>query len=55
MLEAIALREEITGREMKWSYADANRVGDHIWWIGDNGRFEAHYPGWTQTYDVPRI
>ena len=23
-----------------------NRIGDHIWWIGDNGRFQSHYPGW---------
>ena len=55
VVEAITLAQDITGREMSWSYTDANRVGDHIWWIGDNGQFEAHYPGWTQAYDVPRI
>ena len=53
MLEAIAQCEELTGREMTWSYSDTNRVGDHIWWISDNGRFAQQYPGWVQKYDVP--
>jgi CDP-paratose 2-epimerase len=39
VLEAITLAEKITGENMRWSYTDANRTGDHIWWIGDNGRF----------------
>jgi CDP-paratose 2-epimerase len=55
VIEAIQLAEGLTGREMKWTYTDTNRVGDHIWWIGDNGRFESHYPDWKQQYDVPRI
>lgn len=52
MLEAIAICDELTGRKMKWSYADENRVGDHIWWISDTRRFEAHYPDWRITYDI---
>jgi CDP-paratose 2-epimerase len=55
VVEAIALAEEIAGAELEWSYSEQNRVGDHIWWIGDNGRFETHYPGWSLEYDVPRI
>jgi CDP-paratose 2-epimerase len=55
VLEAIRISEEIVGREMVWTYAEANRIGDHIWWIGDNGRFEAHYPQWRMEYDVRRI
>ncbi len=55
VLEAIELSQEITGREMSWTYSDQNRVGDHIWWIGDNGRFESDYPDWSLTYDVERI
>ena len=55
MLEAIALCEEIAGEELEWTYEEANRIGDHIWWIGDNGRFECHYPSWQLEYDVPRI
>src|SRR5512133_131564 len=55
VLEAIALSEEVAGEELEWTYRDESRVGDHIWWIGDNGRFESHYPGWKLAYDVPRI
>jgi CDP-paratose 2-epimerase len=55
VIEAIELSQEIHGEELQWSYKDANRIGDHIWWIGDNGRFESHYPGWSLEYDVPRI
>jgi CDP-paratose 2-epimerase len=55
VVEAIRLSEEIAGEALEWSYAEANRIGDHIWWIGDNGRFQAHYPSWQLTYDVRRI
>ena len=55
VLEAISLSEEIAGRKLDWTYVEANRIGDHIWWIGDNGRFESHYPGWKLEYDVPAI
>jgi CDP-paratose 2-epimerase len=55
MLEAIQLCQEIAGRDLKWTYAETNRVGDHIWWISDNGRFRADYPDWRLGYDVPRI
>ena len=55
VLEAIALAEKISGNELAHSYADDNRIGDHIWWIGSNERFAAHYPGWELTYDVPAI
>ncbi|HSL74322.1 MAG TPA: NAD-dependent epimerase/dehydratase family protein [Ilumatobacteraceae bacterium] len=55
VLEAIGLCEEITGRTLDWSYVDDNRVGDHIWWIGDNTRFADHHPGWSLTYDVTAI
>jgi CDP-paratose 2-epimerase len=55
VLEAIALSEEIVGEELDWTYEEANRIGDHIWWIGDNGRFESHYPDWKLEYDVRRI
>lgn len=55
MLEAIALCQEITGREMDWTYRDETRKGDHQWWISDLARFRNHYPDWHLTYDVPRI
>jgi CDP-paratose 2-epimerase len=55
VLEAIRLSEEITGERIEWTYHEENRIGDHIWWIGDNGRFEAHFPEWRLEYDVRRI
>jgi CDP-paratose 2-epimerase len=55
VLEAIATAERIADVPMEWSYDDTNRVGDHIWWIGDNARFEADYPEWSLRYDVELI
>jgi CDP-paratose 2-epimerase len=55
MQEAIALCEELTGRKMNVAYSDANRIGDHIWYVSDTRKFQSHYPAWKQTYDVPRI
>lgn len=55
VLEAIALCQEISGEVLDWSYVPQNRAGDHIWWVGDNSKFESHYPEWKQEYDVPRI
>jgi CDP-paratose 2-epimerase len=52
VLEAIALCEEITGRELNWTYSEANRVGDHIWYISDTRKFEAHYPQWKRQYNL---
>ena len=54
-LEAFALAAEISGTEMITEYVDANRVGDHQWWIGSNTAFQADYPEWKQVYDVPMI
>ncbi len=55
MLEAIGLCQTIVGHELKWSYSATNRVGDHIWWVSDNGKFAAQFPEWRLTYDVPLI
>jgi CDP-paratose 2-epimerase len=55
MREAIALCEQITGREMRWTYTDENRIGDHIWWISDTAKFKSHYPNWKQNFDVRGI
>ena len=55
MIEAIDKCQNLTGREMRWSYSDANRAGDHIWWVSDIRRFQAHYPGWSMRYDLDVI
>ncbi|WP_239676923.1 NAD-dependent epimerase/dehydratase family protein [Natronosporangium hydrolyticum] len=54
-IEAFRIAEEITGREAKTVYVDQPRVGDHQWWISSMAKFQAHYPDWQITYDVPTI
>ena len=55
MVEATDLCEQIAGTPLNWTYKEANRQGDHIWWISDLARFQSHYPNWKQQYDVPGI
>jgi CDP-paratose 2-epimerase len=55
MLEAIEICQTIVAREMKWTYSEQNRIGDHIWWISNNHKFSQHYPNWKLKYNVPQI
>jgi len=55
MLEAIEKCEEITGNKMNWAYQEANRIGDHIWWISDVSKFQSHYPDWNYQYNLDDI
>lgn len=55
MLEAIEICQRIVAREMKWTYSEQNRIGDHIWWISNNQKFSQHYPNWKLKYNVPQI
>lgn len=55
VIEAIALTQKITGRELSWTYTEVNRPGDHVWWISDMSRFSSHYPEWTREYDIEQI
>ncbi len=55
VIEAVEYCEQIAGKKLTWHYSDKNRVGDHIWWISDNSKFQQHYPDWQQVYGVPQI
>lgn len=55
MAEAIQICEKITCKPMNYSYSETNRIGDHIWWISDTSKFEAHYPGWKLNYNIDDI
>ena len=55
MLEAITRCEQISGKILDWTYLEDNRIGDHIWWISDVRRFQAHYPAWQYRYDLRGI
>ncbi len=55
MMEAVAMCEELTGQKMKTTYVETHRTGDHIWWVSDVSKFEAHYPEWALTHTVRDI
>lgn len=55
MQEAVELCEEISGRKMNTTYVENNRIGDHIWWVSDVSKFQAHYPDWQLTKNVRDI
>ena len=55
MAEAITLCESIAGRSGNITHAEANRIGDHIWYVSDLAKFQGHYPDWKLRYDVPAI
>lgn len=55
ILEAIAICEEITGNKMNYRYSSENRIGDHIWYISDMRKFQAHYPGWEYRFGIREI
>jgi CDP-paratose 2-epimerase len=52
MLEAIALCEDISGKRLQWTYSEKNRIGDHIWYVSDVGKFQRDYPHWAWKYDM---
>jgi len=52
MLEAIAMTEALVGRPLSWTYVARNRIGDHIWYISDVGKFRSHYPRWRYQYGL---
>jgi len=55
MLEAIEMCEEVSGKKLNWSYEEASRIGDHIWWISDVRKFQRHYPEWKFRYGMREI
>lgn len=55
MLEAIEIAQDVTGRELSWTYKEDNRIGDHIWWVSDLSKFQSHYPNWSLKHDVRSI
>jgi len=55
MKEAIQKTEQILGKKAKVTYANSNRIGDHIWYISDVAKFRSHYPKWKYVYDGDMI
>ncbi|MBX3049990.1 MAG: NAD-dependent epimerase/dehydratase family protein [Caldilineaceae bacterium] len=55
ILECIALIQERAGRSIQWRYDPQNRVGDHICYFTDMGKFRSHFPDWRLQYPLERI
>ena len=55
VIEALNYVESVANIKIKRIYQDANRVGDHIWYISDTKKFKEHYPSWKQKYDTKKI
>lgn len=55
MLEAIEKIGKILKKQARYTYVDAPRVGDHIWYISDISKLQLHYPRWKLRYDIDLI
>jgi CDP-paratose 2-epimerase len=55
LLECVDLVAERSGRRPRLSYREEPRVGDHICYYTDMGKFRAHYPDWSPEHPLDRI
>ncbi len=55
IIEAFDLVGELTGRKVNWVYVDQNRIGDHICYISDLRKLQAHFPEWGITRTIQDI
>jgi len=55
MLEAIDKIEKLSNKKAEIKYDQKNRIGDHIWYISDVGKFKKHYPKWKYQYNIDKI
>jgi CDP-paratose 2-epimerase len=47
IIEAFRMIEDVTGRKMKWTYVEENRIGDHICYFSDLRKMKSHFPSWN--------
>jgi CDP-paratose 2-epimerase len=55
LLEAIARIEALTGRNIRTAYREEPRRGDHICYISNLRKLQAHFPGWSITRSLDDI
>ena len=55
ILEAFDRVAALTGKPMRSTYVDKNREGDHICYISDLRKMQAHYPGWGITKSLDDV
>ena len=49
VLEAFALAEKHSGKQMIYTYVEQNRIGDHICYYSDLTKMRSHFPKWDIT------
>lgn len=55
VLEAFKKAEDISGKEAQFTYVDTPRIGDHMWYVSDMGKFKSHYPDWKLEKSIDDI
>jgi CDP-paratose 2-epimerase len=55
VLECIGRLEQMTGKSLSADYQPNERVGDHICYITNLGKFRSHYPKWSVTRSLDDI
>lgn len=53
--EAFDIISGISGKEMKYSYSETNRIGDHICYYSDLRKMQSHYPNWKITKSLETV
>lgn len=54
ILETIAMLADM-GLQLDYTYQEQHRIGDHICYISDLTKLQAHFPTWQLEYDIPSI
>lgn len=52
ILEAFQLAEQFSGKSMRYTYVQENRIGDHICYYSDLSKMRKHYPNWDITVSL---
>lgn len=55
MIEAIQIGEKILDKRMNYSLSGEPRIGDHIWYVSNLGKFQKDYPNWTIKHNIKTI
>jgi CDP-paratose 2-epimerase len=55
LMECVTTIEGLLGRPLRTRYVDRARKGDHICYISDLGKLQAHYPHWRLTRSLDQI
>lgn len=55
MLEALHTIESLAGGKIDYAYSEQPRRGDHMCYISNLGKLQAHFPDWTITHSLDHI